>query len=729
MLRLRSTFPLAATVALFTIVAPPQSFSGFQAVAAGAAFEVPVAVSGDTSLKVSSGSDAMAVISEALKTSFEGKFNGAEVNIDAVGAEQAIQALLNGDADLAAISRPLSAAETAQGLSAVDVKRVKIAIIVGAENPFNGSLTGEQFAKIFRGEIKNWSEVGGPSAPIRLVDRPETSDTRLALAPYPVFQSAKFATGKTATQLVSDSPADVAKALGNDGISYVLVDEVGALSGVRTLSMHKTLPTDARYPFSQPFSLVYSGEPSPAVAAFLGYAAGAPGQSALQSVNPLAGVVSAAGNTVKGAADAAGDAVQGAAGAAGDVVEGAAGAAGDAVEGAADGAGDVANQVTAAADQAVSDVNPQSKSRANLWWLLIVPAAFLGLWAWGARRRKDERVVTSTNESTTEGIDLSGVGKAGAGVAAGAAAVGGAAWATAKQGGNVAKDGLGNVGNVAKDGLDNVGNMAKGGLGNVGDVAKDGLGGIKGGLDNVGDVAKGGLGNLQTGLGNVGNVAKGGLGNVGDMAKGGLGNVGDAAKGGLGGIKGGLDNVGDAVKGGLGNLQTGLDNFGDAAKGGLDNLKGTAQQGVDGVAGGLGNVGNVAKGGLDNLQGGLGNVGDAAKGGIDKLQGGLGNVGDAAKGGLGNLASAAQQGVDGVAGGLGNAGNAVQGGANTVTGKLGGMVDDAGNAMKKVADAAEGTPQSLWQRVRDGANQAADQAGKLKDKAADVVDDLKDRGN
>ncbi|MEO0739715.1 MAG: substrate-binding domain-containing protein, partial [Cyanobacteria bacterium J06649_12] len=321
MFRPRSTVSLAATVALLAVVAPYSSLSGFTAIAAPATFDAPITVSSDTKLLVSSGSDAMTVISEALKTSFEGKFDGAEVNVDAMGADRAIQSLLVGDADLAAISRPLTTAETEQGLAAVDVQRIKIAVIVGADNPFTGGLNSEQFAKIFRGEITNWSEVGGPNTPIRLIDRPDTSETRLALAAYPVFKAAEFATGETASQLETDSAADIAKGLGTDGIGYVLVDQVNDLAGVRTLSMHKTLPSDARYPFSQPFSLIYSGEPSPAVAAFLGYATGAPGQSALTSVNPLAGVVSAAGNTVKGAADVAGNALEGVTDAAGGAVQ------------------------------------------------------------------------------------------------------------------------------------------------------------------------------------------------------------------------------------------------------------------------------------------------------------------------------------------------------------------------------------------------------------------------
>ena len=731
MLKLRSAFSLAATVALLSVVAPSQSFSHFSAIAAPAVFEVPTTVPGDTSLKVSSGSDAMGLISEALKADFEGKFSGTQVTVDAVGADQAIKSLVDGESDLAAISRPLSADESAQDLTAVNVNRIKIAMIVGEENPFSESLTSEQFAQIFRGEITDWSQVGGSAGTIRVVDRPAISDTRLALAPYPVFQAAEFATGSTATQLDTDSTEDIAKELGADGISYGLISEVENLSGVRILPMHKTMPTDPRYPFSQPFSFVYKGEASPAVAAFLGYAAGEPGQAALKAANPLAGVVSAASNTVKGAADAAGSAVEGAAGAAGNAVEGAADAAGnavegaagaagaagnvikgaadaagDAVEGASDAAGDAANQVAAAANQGVSDRNPRSTSRANLWWLMIIPAACLGLIAWGSRRRRQH---DNTNYATADGpnLGLSGVGKASAGAAAGAAAVGGAAWSATKKGGNVVKGGLDDIGNTANGGLGavqggvgNVGNAAKGGLGNVTSAAQRGVQGMKGGLDNAG------------------NAVQGGLGNVGDAAKGGLGNVTGAAQRGVQGMKGGLDNAGNAVQGGLGNV-------GDAAKGGLGNVTDAAQRGVQGMKGGLDNAGNAVQGGLGNVgdaaKGGLGNVTGAAQRGVQGMKGGLDNAGNAVQGGLGNVGDAAK-------GGLGNAGQAIQGGTDAATGKLSDLTDGASNIAKNAAnDAAKGS-QSLWQRVRDGVSQAGNQAGNLKDKASDVADDLKDLG-
>lgn len=134
-------------------------------------------------------------------------------------------------------------------------------------------MTSEQFAKIFRGEITNWSQVGGSSQAIRLIDRPDNSDLRQAFVNYPVFQAVPFKTGANAVKLTEDSTEAVIKELGSDGIGYAIADQVINNPNVQIISMHKVPPTDPRYPFSQPLAYAYRGSnPSPAAKAFVGYA-------------------------------------------------------------------------------------------------------------------------------------------------------------------------------------------------------------------------------------------------------------------------------------------------------------------------------------------------------------------------------------------------------------------------------------------------------------------------
>ncbi len=124
-----------------------------------------------TQVRISSGSDSMERLSQALQQGFEDKYASSKVSIEVKTADQAIQDVLSDNADFAAISRPLTAAEKAKGLESIALRREKIAIVIDKSNPFAQSLTGNQFAQIFRGEITEWSTVGGTFWPDR-VGRP-----------------------------------------------------------------------------------------------------------------------------------------------------------------------------------------------------------------------------------------------------------------------------------------------------------------------------------------------------------------------------------------------------------------------------------------------------------------------------------------------------------------------------------------------------------------------------
>jgi phosphate transport system substrate-binding protein len=244
-------------------------------------FPLPQTVSSGTTVRID-GSSTMSTINQTLKQRFEQQFSGTTVEVAANGQYTALQALQEGKIDIAAIGRGLTPEEKAQGLEQVRLRREKIAIIVSEDNPFKGNLTNRQFARIFRGEITDWSQVGGTAGKIRVIDRPPTSDIRDSFRSYPAFENVKFATGSTATQLIEDSTAEVVKQLGKDGIGYVLASQISKLEGVRVLKIHQTLPDNPKYPFSQPLVYIYKKNPSPAVASFLGFATNSPGQQAME---------------------------------------------------------------------------------------------------------------------------------------------------------------------------------------------------------------------------------------------------------------------------------------------------------------------------------------------------------------------------------------------------------------------------------------------------------------
>jgi phosphate transport system substrate-binding protein len=246
-------------------------------------FPLPKEVKDGTVVRIK-GSSSMAKINEALEQQFEKRFSGTDVKVGYGGTNAALKALLDGKTELAAIGRPLTDAEKAKGLVAVPVTRNKIAMIVSKNSPFKGGLTINQFAQIFRGQVTDWSKLGGSKGKINFVDRPDSSDTRQAFQNYPVFKSAPFKTGGNVTKLKKDSTEAVINALGKNGIGYAIADQVVNNPNIRVVAMHKVAPTDPRYPFSQPLSYVYKGpKPSAGVKAFLGYATASDNQKVVET--------------------------------------------------------------------------------------------------------------------------------------------------------------------------------------------------------------------------------------------------------------------------------------------------------------------------------------------------------------------------------------------------------------------------------------------------------------
>jgi phosphate transport system substrate-binding protein len=289
-----------AVLAVLSLLAAPIMVSGVerpvlaQTERTGASFPLPTTVASGTVVQLN-GSSSMKQMNEALTQRFKAQFAGTDIKVAYDGTDTALKALMDGTVDLAAIGRPLTQPEKAQGLVEVPLTRHKIALIVAADNPFTGNLTIDQFAQIFRGEITDWSKVGGSPGAIRLIDRPETSDTRQNFQRYPVFQTAPFQAGATAAKVPDDSTDAVINALGRDGIGYAIADQVINNPKVRVVSMHNVEPTDPRYPFSQPLLYVYKGpDPNPAAKAFLGYATAAENQQVIEEARVASAQVTAA---------------------------------------------------------------------------------------------------------------------------------------------------------------------------------------------------------------------------------------------------------------------------------------------------------------------------------------------------------------------------------------------------------------------------------------------------
>ncbi|QOV21750.1 DUF4912 domain-containing protein [Anabaenopsis elenkinii] len=245
-------------------------------------FLAPQTVKDQTTIKID-GSMSVGAINRSLKQSFEQEVSGTNVELETNGADVAISALLSGNIDIAAIPRGLTPEEEAQGLAQLLIHRATIAIIVSQDNPFQGGLTSEQFANIFRGNITNWSEVGGTDINIRFIDRPVSSATRNTFRTYPGFRGNEFTTGENATLVPEDDTREIIQQLGNDGISYAMVHDVSHLPDVRVIPINETLPDQPNYIYSQPLVYAYKQNPGQSVVNFLQFTQAESGKQAIET--------------------------------------------------------------------------------------------------------------------------------------------------------------------------------------------------------------------------------------------------------------------------------------------------------------------------------------------------------------------------------------------------------------------------------------------------------------
>jgi phosphate transport system substrate-binding protein len=224
----------------------------------------------------------MVQLNEAFKTGFMQQYPATIVIANASGTEVGLRDLLDGKIDLAAMSRPLTPAEQGQGLVSVPVVTDAIALFVGKDNPFQGSLTQAQVRGIFQGTIQNWSEVGGPNIPLKVINRAPTSGTYQFFQEV-VLQGQSFGVSPNITTLTLDETTPIIRSIGTDAISYASYSQIANQSTVRVVTIDGLSPTDANYPLQRVLYYVYRTPPSPSVQAFLGYVQSTQGKSALNS--------------------------------------------------------------------------------------------------------------------------------------------------------------------------------------------------------------------------------------------------------------------------------------------------------------------------------------------------------------------------------------------------------------------------------------------------------------
>lgn len=232
-----------------------------------------------------SGSTSMEKLANALCESFMEKYPNVTATAEFTGSGAGIEAVIAGTVDIGNSSRNLKDEEKTNGAVENIVAIDGIAVVVDPANQVPG-LTKDQLISIYKGEVTNWSEVGGADAPIVVIGREAGSGTRGAFEEILKIEDAcAYANELDSTGAVMAKVATTPGAIGYVSLD-VVDDSVIALplDGVEATAENIKA---GNYFLSRPFVMATKGEiseQSELVQAWFDYVLGEEGQAVAAQV-------------------------------------------------------------------------------------------------------------------------------------------------------------------------------------------------------------------------------------------------------------------------------------------------------------------------------------------------------------------------------------------------------------------------------------------------------------
>jgi phosphate transport system substrate-binding protein len=241
------------------------------------------------------GSDTMVQLGQRWAEVYMNADPDAVIQVTGGGSGTGIAALINGSTDIAQASREMKDEEKESALEQRGAAVVETAVALDAlavylndSNPVD-VLTIAQIDGIFRGEVTNWSQVGGNDAAIVLYGRENSSGTYVYFKEE-VMADADFASAYQAlpgTAAVISAVASDPNGVGYGGIGYA--------SGIKTVSISPVEGDDPiepseenvltnRYPLSRNLFFYTIGEPSGLVGEFVDWTLSPEGQAIVNEV-------------------------------------------------------------------------------------------------------------------------------------------------------------------------------------------------------------------------------------------------------------------------------------------------------------------------------------------------------------------------------------------------------------------------------------------------------------
>lgn len=241
------------------------------------------------------GSDTMVLLGQRWAEIYMKDHPNATIQVTGGGSGTGIAALINGSTQICQASRPMKAEEKASVKQQRNADAVEIpvaldalAVYLNKQNPLQ-HLSMEQVGRIFRGEVKNWKEIGGPDATIVLYGRENSSGTYVFFKEH-VLANADFAQnyqGLPGTAAVTNAVAKDVNGIGYGGIGYAT--EIKTIGISKDATGEPVAPSmenvySNAYPLSRQLFWYTAGTPTGAAKDLVDWVLGPDGQKIVSDV-------------------------------------------------------------------------------------------------------------------------------------------------------------------------------------------------------------------------------------------------------------------------------------------------------------------------------------------------------------------------------------------------------------------------------------------------------------
>jgi phosphate transport system substrate-binding protein len=196
----------------------------------------------------------MADVTTALAEAFMAANSDVTVSVGGNGSGEGPTAVTDGAAQIGLLSRNLKDTENPDTFDKYIIGFDGIAVIVNTEAGVD-TLTSEQVAQIFKGEITNWKDIGGADAAIQCIGREAASGTRGAFEELmDIEDAAVYAEEQNSTGNVKQAVSANPNAIGY--VSLSSVDEtITAIKLDGVVASEETVKS-GEYTLQRPFVMI-----------------------------------------------------------------------------------------------------------------------------------------------------------------------------------------------------------------------------------------------------------------------------------------------------------------------------------------------------------------------------------------------------------------------------------------------------------------------------------------